>query len=90
MALEQKKRSRPVPNASQRSKKRQKIEPGKTEKVEKRAVPADALPWNEIEMPDMFDDAEGFFGLEEVEGVEVVREGNTVKFVSSFLLAVSA
>ncbi len=41
----------------------------------------DALPWNEVEMPDMFEDAEGFFGLEEVEGVEVIREGDTVKFV---------
>jgi hypothetical protein len=30
----------------------------------------------------MFEDAEGFFGLEEVEGVEVVREGDVVKFVS--------
>jgi ATP-dependent RNA helicase DDX24/MAK5 len=83
MAPEQKKRSRPVPTSSQKSKKRQKIESSKNEKVEKRAVPVDALPWNEIEMPDMFNDAEGFFGLEEVEGVEVVREGNTVKFVRS-------
>jgi hypothetical protein len=81
MAPEQTKRARPVPNASQRSKKRQKIEPGKKGTVEKRPVTVDALPWNEVEMPDMFDDAEGFFGLEEVEGVEVVREGNTIKFV---------
>lgn len=85
MAPEQKKRARPVPNSSQRSKKRQKIESTKAKdgQVEKRTVAADALPWNEVEMPDMFEDAEGFFGLEEVEGVEVVREGNTVKFVSA-------
>lgn len=70
-----------MPNASQRSKKRQKIEPVKKVTIEKRPVAADALPWNEIEMPDMFDDAEGFFGLEEVEGVEVVREGNSYRFV---------
>jgi ATP-dependent RNA helicase DDX24/MAK5 len=83
MVSEQKKRARPVPKASQRSKKRQKIEPGRngSAKVEKRAVALDALPWNEVEMPDMFEDAEGFFGLEEVEGVEVIREGDTVKFV---------
>lgn len=81
MAPEQKKRPRPVPKASQGSQKRQKIEPAKKVAVEKRHVAADALPWNEIQMPDMFDDAEGFFGLEEVEGVEVVREGNTLKFV---------
>jgi ATP-dependent RNA helicase DDX24/MAK5 len=83
MAPEQKKRVRPVPNSSQRSKKRQKIEPVKngTAKSGKRSVALDALPWNEVEMPDMFEDAEGFFGLEEVEGVEVIREGDTVKFV---------
>jgi len=83
MVPEQKKRARPVPNNSQRSKKRQKIDPVKdaSKDVQKRPVTLDALPWNEIEMPEMFDDAEGFFGLEEVEGVEVVREGNTVKFV---------
>ena len=32
-------------------------------------------------MPEMFEDAEGFFGLEEVDGVEVVREGDSLKFV---------
>lgn len=83
MAPEQKKRARPVPQGSQGSKKRQKIEAAKpaTEVVVKRPVVLDALPWNEVQMPDMFNDAEGFFGLEEIEGVEVVREGNTVKFV---------
>lgn len=72
-----------MPKTSQRSKKRQKIEPVKngSAKVEKRVVALDALPWNEVEMPDMFEDAEGFFGLEEVEGVEVIREGDTLKFV---------
>ena len=83
MAPEQKKRSRPVPNTSQRSKKRQKIEPAKDgETVQKHRIAVDALPWNEVEMPEMFDDAEGFFGLEEVEGVEIVRDGGTVQFVS--------
>ena len=79
MAPEQKKRARPVPNASQRSKKRQKIEPVKN--GDKRRVAVDALPWNEVQMPEMFDDAEGFYGLEEVEGVEIIRDGGTVQFV---------
>ncbi len=85
MASEQKKRARPVPKTSQRSKKRQKIEPAKngSAKLEKRAVALDSLPWNEVAMPDMFEDAEGFFGLEEVEGVEIIREGDTIKFVRS-------
>jgi ATP-dependent RNA helicase DDX24/MAK5 len=79
MAPEQKKRPRPVPNARQRSKKRQKIEPVKN--GDKRRVAVDALPWNEVQMPEMFDDAEGFYGLEEVDGVEIIRDGGTVQFV---------
>lgn len=87
MALEEKKRARPAPKASQRSKKRQKIEVPLEPKsdVKKLKVAVDALPWNEAQLPDMFDDAEGFFGLEEVEGVEVIRDGNVVQFVSSGL-----
>ena len=82
MAPEQKKRARPAPNASQRSKKRQKIEVAKkATDAPKRPVAIDALPWNEVVMPDMFDDAEGFFGLEEVQGVQVIKEGGNVKFV---------
>jgi len=34
---------------------------------------ADALHWKEVALPNHFDDAEGFFGLEEIEGVEVLR-----------------
>ncbi|TVY82828.1 ATP-dependent RNA helicase mak5 [Lachnellula suecica] len=83
MAPESNKRSRPTPKASQRSKKRQKVEPAKTGTLEKKPVAVDALPWNEVKLPDMFDDAEGFFGLEEVEGVEVIKEGGTMKFVSA-------
>ncbi|TVY42280.1 ATP-dependent RNA helicase [Lachnellula occidentalis] len=82
MASDSKKRARPVPKSSQKSK-RQKVEPVKTQTVVKRPVALDALPWNEAKLPDMFDDAEGFFGLEEVEGVEVVKEGNQLKFVSA-------
>ena len=49
----------------------------------KRAVEVNALPWRSVEVPEMFDDAEGFFGLEEIEGVDVVRTGGTVQFVGS-------
>lgn len=48
----------------------------------KRVVEASSLAWKSVDLPEMFNDAEGFFGLEEVTGVEVVRNGNTVKFVS--------
>lgn len=86
MAAEQMKRARPVPNGSQGSKKRQKTE-STTEvgsDVKRLPVAADSLPWNEVEMPEMFDDAEGFFGLEEIEDVDVVRDGNKIQFVGRY------
>lgn len=50
----------------------------------KRSVGIDSLPWSKAKLPDMFNDAEGFYGLEEVEGVEVIRgENNIVEFVCS-------
>ncbi|KAL7276490.1 ATP-dependent RNA helicase [Rhizina undulata] len=43
----------------------------------KKGVSIDELEWREVAMPDRLDDVEGFFGLEEVDGVEVsgVEEG---------------
>lgn len=35
----------------------------------------DQLAWKEVSAPDQLEDYEGFFGLEEIEGVEVVRDG---------------
>lgn len=55
--------------------------PRKKTKQEKRLVVADSLPWQTVDIPEMFDDAEGFYGLEEIKDVDVVRDGNTVKFV---------
>lgn len=56
--------------------------PHKSKKRSKRSVGLDSLPWSKAKLPDMFNDAEGFYGLEEVEGVEVVRgDGNIVEFV---------
>lgn len=85
MAPDQKKKARSTPKGKQQPAKRQKIEVAKKDEAPKRQVAADSLPWNEVAMPDMFEDAEGFFGLEEVEGVDVVREGNIVKFVTSVI-----
>ncbi|KAL5358508.1 ATP-dependent RNA helicase mak5 [Aspergillus floccosus] len=36
-------------------------------------VGVEDLNWKEVAMPDRLDDAEGFFGLEEIEGVDIVR-----------------
>ncbi|KAK1759599.1 P-loop containing nucleoside triphosphate hydrolase protein [Echria macrotheca] len=49
----------------------------------KRAVRADQLLWKTVDVPEMFDDAEGFFGLEVVEGVDIVKEGDKVQFVTA-------
>ncbi|KAH6842942.1 P-loop containing nucleoside triphosphate hydrolase protein [Chaetomium sp. MPI-CAGE-AT-0009] len=59
------------------SSKRQKSNAGK------RVTSVDSLAWKTVDVPEMFDDAEGFYGLEEVEGVEIVRDGDTVKFVAA-------
>ncbi|KAJ5646891.1 ATP-dependent RNA helicase mak5 [Penicillium lividum] len=46
------------------------------------AVGVDDLNWKEVAMPDRMEDAEGFFGLEEIDGVDIIRpQGNgTVQF----------
>lgn len=36
-------------------------------------VGADELNWKEVALPDRLEDAGGFFGLEEIEGVDIVR-----------------
>ncbi|KAI0973437.1 ATP-dependent RNA helicase MAK5 [Xylaria arbuscula] len=50
----------------------------KSKKRASRSVRVDSLPWSKAKLPDMFNDAEGFYGLEEVEGVEVVRGNNNI------------
>ncbi|KAI9818797.1 MAG: ATP-dependent RNA helicase [Pycnora praestabilis] len=67
---------------SQSSRKRQKIdgiakgshyERTKGKAGAGRIASLDQLEWKEVPMPDRLEDVEGFFGLEEVEDVEVVR-----------------
>ncbi|RPB12921.1 P-loop containing nucleoside triphosphate hydrolase protein [Morchella conica CCBAS932] len=40
------------------------------------AVSIDKLGWQKVSMPDRLDDVEGFMGMEEVEGVEIVRKSD--------------
>lgn len=58
----------------------------KTQSVEKKQAHVDSLRWKSVEVPEGFDDFEGFYGLEEIEGVDVVKEGDTIKFVSRYLV----
>ncbi|KAN0078988.1 P-loop containing nucleoside triphosphate hydrolase protein [Elaphomyces granulatus] len=56
------------------SKKRQKVETAGHESANSdRVFNIDELNWKKVQLPDRLDDAGGFFGLEEIEGVEVVR-----------------
>ncbi|CCE83922.1 Piso0_004519 [Millerozyma farinosa CBS 7064] len=44
-------------------------------------VKADNLKWKEVEIPDNLDDYEGFYGLEELDGVDVEYENGNIKFI---------
>ena len=69
-----KKRQRDL--ASFKAKKRRRIELENDSSLEDpngRAVGLDRLPWNQVPV-DRLEDAEGFFGLEELSDVEVVRD----------------
>ncbi|XXG96032.1 ATP-dependent RNA helicase [Hypoxylon texense] len=47
----------------------------------KKPTSANSLRWRKAKLPDMFNDSEGFYGLEEVDDVEVIRnDDNTIEF----------
>ncbi|KAK6354989.1 ATP-dependent RNA helicase [Orbilia brochopaga] len=45
-----------------------------------RTVSADSLGWRKVEMPDRLDDVEGFFGLEEIDDIQVVNNNGILEF----------
>lgn len=77
MAVDKKRKNTKAPASGPKRRKTQ-----QQSKQTKRPVSVDALAWKTVDIPEMFDDAEGFFGLEEITGVDVVKEGDVVKFVS--------
>lgn len=42
-----------------------------------KVVGINALPWNVVSLPEGLDDAEGFYGLEEISDVEIARDERT-------------
>lgn len=67
--------------ASKKQKTQPKPKSKKPAKRPSRLAAADALKWKTAELPDMLNDAEGFFGLEEIDDVEVIkRPDNSVEF----------
>ncbi|GKT86081.1 ATP-dependent RNA helicase mak5 [Colletotrichum tofieldiae] len=77
----QHKRKHQPSEAGQNPQKRQKSANTKNAPSKKRKVAASALPWKKVEVPEMFDDAEGFYGLEVIEGVDVVKHGDNIEFL---------
>lgn len=62
-----------------KARKRQKLDGDTVAKPIKKAriVKADSLPWKSVSLPDRMDDYEGFFGLEEIDDVDVMRDEAT-------------
>lgn len=80
------KRKIPATGAVGLSSKRQKLGASKPVGLskKKRAVGIDALAWSTVDIPEMFEDAEGFYSLQAIEGVEVVKNGDNIEFVRIF------
>ncbi|KAI7704985.1 hypothetical protein KC322_g6455, partial [Hortaea werneckii] len=94
MAATETKKALPPKVAAMKARKRKRLEGGDVEPVNqakpqkpakkaKTARRADDLAWRDVAMPDRMDNYEGFFGLEEVDDVEVVKDEATGKI--SFL-----
>ena len=64
---------------TQKAHKRQKVEdfPKPLPTKPKRKVQLNELGWKTVEMPDRLDDTEGFYGLEEIEDVMIVKDPTT-------------
>lgn len=67
-----KKRSRD--EVPQKIRKRQRSDQKQDAPAVKHAIDLDKLLWNAVDFPENFEDAEGFFGLEEISDVDVVRD----------------
>ena len=74
MSRDNKRKRAPVSQRSPPSKKLKHADPLKV-------MRGDSLKWKQVALPDRLEDAEGFYGLEEIEDVEVIRdERNHVMF----------
>ena len=88
--MESKKTKRTGASKSHKARKRRKIDAGReTNSSRKNAKPhgtfvnVDQLAWKQVALPDRLEDAEGFFGLEEIDDVEIVRNGDVVQYKTS-------
>lgn len=80
------------PSGQQKARKRQKLsQPAKAQTYSGPAIRGDALKWKTVAIPNRLEDAEGFYGLEEIEDVDVVRDeaSNRVMFRPKSVSAVN-
>ncbi|KAH8722946.1 P-loop containing nucleoside triphosphate hydrolase protein [Phaeosphaeriaceae sp. PMI808] len=73
------KRPHGVPKAAHKAHKRQKLDkaPRPEVNIPKRKIRLDDLGWNQVTLPDRLEDFEGFYGLEEIEDVSIVKDAVT-------------
>ncbi|KAJ4378025.1 ATP-dependent RNA helicase [Neocucurbitaria cava] len=73
------KRPHKAPKVAHKGHKRQKIEdfPKPLPTNPKRKVRLDELGWKAVSMPDRLEDFEGFYGLEEIDDVAIVKDATT-------------
>ncbi|KAJ5347165.1 uncharacterized protein N7506_000418, partial [Penicillium brevicompactum] len=69
----------PKPPAAQANKRKKAVKADSASDDE-RSVGVEDLNWKEVAMPDRMEDAEGFFGLEEIDGVDIIKSGGEVQF----------
>lgn len=70
------KRSRSQKDRSAKTNKRRKVNASAADSSDDAAkdfVDIDQLDWQTVTLPDRLEDAEGFYGLEEIDGVDIVR-----------------
>ncbi|SCW00641.1 LAFE_0C08702g1_1 [Lachancea fermentati] len=81
--LRQIRNKKPTPSLKNRSNKRISKHTQNTKgKASNLIVSANELKWKPVEIPDTLDDFEGFYGLEEIDGVDVKMENGKVQFVA--------
>ena len=97
MAATENKQPLPSKVAAMKARKRRKLngkehqpsEPETKDKPSQKTIlKVEGLPWQSVSMPNHLDDYEGFFGLEELQNVDVVRDPSTgqVTFSSNSIL----
>lgn len=71
------KRQRDPKGAGLQSKKRKKDAAATEDNDWDGIVTVNDLNWKEVALPDRLEDAGGFFGLEEIDGVDIIKSGGS-------------